>query len=309
MRKLKYNVRNVSLGSSKRLSISGNPKELSYNDRPQTSQQSTIYFCSGTIEIMAPQKSAKISEELQVAQTQKDLPVTHVAIIMDGNRRWADERGLPRLLGHKEGVKTLKQLVKHVGAPSQTNASPLKYLTVYAFSSENWNRSQEEVDYLFELFARAITEELEELAANQVRLRFIGDIEAMPASLQKSFRSAEQKTQTNPGLNLQVAINYGSRLEITHALKSLATDIQTGKLKPEQIDEALVSSRLYTADMPDPDLIIRTGGEMRLSNYLLWQAAYAELYVTPTLWPDFTPNAFDAALADFATRRRRYGGD
>lgn len=260
---------------------------------------------------MATQKSTKTSEATQARE--QSLPVTHVAIIMDGNRRWADERGLPRLLGHKEGVKTLKQLVKHVGAPPGSpqgkSTSALKYLTVYAFSSENWNRSQEEVDYLFELFARAITDELEELAKNKVRLRFIGDIDSMPASLQKSFRGAEKRTEANLGLNLQVAINYGSRLEITSALRNIAQEIQTGKLKPEQIDEQMVSNRLYTADLPDPDLIIRTGGEMRLSNYLLWQAAYAELYVTNTLWPDFSPALFDAALADFAQRKRRYGGD
>ena len=227
--------------------------------------------------------------------------MTHVAIIMDGNRRWADNRGLPRLSGHQEGVKTLKNLVKHVAAAG------LKYLTVYAFSSENWNRSNEEVDYLMRLFGKVVTDELDELAQNNVRLRFIGDIAGMPADLQKYFATAIEKTKDNKGLSLQVALNYGSRLELAQAMQAIAADLQAGKVAISDIDEQLIASKLYTRELPDPDLIIRTGGEMRLSNYLLWQAAYSELYVTPLLWPDFTPEEYDKAVTEFAVRERRWG--
>jgi len=222
---------------------------------------------------------------------------------MDGNRRWADQRGLPRLVGHKEGVKTLKELVKYTGA------NGLKYLTVYAFSSENWNRSNEEVNYLFELFGAVVRDELEELSSNNVRLRFLGKLADMPANLRRSFQKAEQHTSTNDGLGLQVAINYGSRLEIAEAVRRIASEVQMGRLPAEDVDVELINSYLYTGDLPDPDLLIRTGGEMRLSNYLLWQAAYAELYVTQVPWPDFTPREFEKAVAAFATRDRRYGGD
>ena len=233
----------------------------------------------------------------------KKWPLDHVAMIMDGNRRWADSKHLPRLAGHKTGVNTLKDLVRHVGEGF------LPYLTVYAFSSENWNRSQEEVDYLLELFGQVITESLEELAANKVRLRFIGDLDNMPGGLKQSFTRAMKRTQDNTGLNLQVAINYGSRLEITQAAKRLVADALAGKIKESEIDEVLLNSYLYTSEIPDPDLIIRTGGEMRLSNYLLWQAAYSELYITPVLWPEFSPSEFDKAIEEFARRNRRYGGD
>lgn len=231
------------------------------------------------------------------------FPLTHVAIIMDGNRRWADLKGLPRLVGHREGVKTLKQLVRYVGS------NGLQYLTVYAFSSENWNRTTQEVSYLMELFAAVVTDELDELNDSGVRLRFLGQLSAMPKNLQESFRQATERTQHNDGLCLSVAINYGSRLEITEAIRQIAQDISTGQIPLDRLDEKFVSSRLYTKDMPDPDLIIRTGGEMRLSNYLLWQAAYSELYLTPVLWPDFSKAEFEKAMVDYAARVRRYGGD
>lgn len=222
---------------------------------------------------------------------------------MDGNRRWADLKGFPRLWGHKEGVKTLKELVKYVGSNN------LKFLTVYAFSSENWQRSPEEVGYLFELFGEVVTKELEELNENKVRLRFLGDLSQMPPALIKSFEKAMNKTASNEGLSLQVAINYGSRLEITEAVKEIARDVKSGKLSWQDIDADCIGSHLYTKNMPDPDLIIRTGGEMRLSNYLLWQAAYAEIYVTPVLWPEFSPLEFEKAISEFSQRERRYGGD
>lgn len=245
----------------------------------------------------------KARTQPEVARRGQAFPLQHVAIIMDGNRRWADKKGLPRLAGHREGVKTLKELVRYTGA------NGLKYLTVYAFSSENWNRSPDEVNYLFELFGSVVRDELEELTANNVRLRFLGKTEEMPPHLQRSFQEAVRRTSGNSGLSLQVAINYGSRLELTEAVRRLAREVQAGRLKPEDINAELLSACLYTGDLPDPDLIIRTGGEMRLSNYLLWQAAYAELYVTPVLWPDFTPAEFEKAVAEFCRRNRRYGGD
>ncbi len=231
------------------------------------------------------------------------LPLDHVAIIMDGNRRWARERLLPRAAGHQAGVKSLKRLVRYVGERS------LKYLTVYAFSSENWQRKEEEVSYLLKLFSDVLDDEFAELAENKVRLRFIGDLERMPAKLKNSMLETMEKSRENTGLGLQVAINYGSRLELTQAARAIAMDVKRGLLDPESIDEDLLSRYLYTADLPDPELLIRTGGEMRLSNYLLWQSAYTEFYVTSTLWPDFKPEDFDLAVSEFSHRNRRYGGD
>ncbi len=231
------------------------------------------------------------------------FPLSHVAIIMDGNRRWADKLRLPRLLGHREGVKTLKELVKYAGAHG------LKYLTVYAFSSENWNRSDKEVKYLLELLCQAIGSELDELDSNGVRLRFIGDLSGMPDNLRQEFEKAMLRTSSNKGLSLQVAVNYGSRLEITHAMRRVARAVKDGQLSLDEIEPAVVSSYLYSADIPDPDLLIRTAGEMRLSNFLLWQAAYSELYITPVLWPEFTPCQFELAVAEFSLRQRRFGGD
>ena len=237
------------------------------------------------------------------AEDTSRLPIQHVAIIMDGNRRWADEKGLPRLFGHKEGVKSLKRLVRHVGERD------LKFLTVYAFSSENWQRSQEEVSYLFELFINVLNDELDELCENNVKLSFIGHLEPLPEKLKSKIANSVNKTSGNTGLSLQVAINYGARLEITQALKAIAEDIAGGKLTTAEIDEPLIGKYLYTRNMPDPELLIRTGGEMRLSNYLLWQAAYTELYITPVLWPDFSPAEFDKSIVEFCARERRYGGD
>jgi undecaprenyl diphosphate synthase len=244
-----------------------------------------------------------LDNRLAKNSTQGKLPLKHVAIIMDGNRRWADKRKMPRFFGHKEGVKSLKTLVQHVGKLK------LDYLTVYAFSSENWQRSQDEVNYLFELFARVLTDEFDELANNGVKLSFLGNLAQIPPNLAASLQASMDKTKNNQGLSLQVAINYGSRLEISEAVRNIARDVIEGKLTVDKIDEPLISSYLYTKDIPDPELIVRTGGEMRLSNYLLWQAAYTELYVTDVLWPEFTPAEFDKAILEFSNRIRRYGGD
>lgn len=222
---------------------------------------------------------------------------------MDGNRRWADQKKLPRLAGHKEGVKSLKRLVRHAGSIG------LNYLTVYAFSSENWQRSQEEVRYLFDLFSNVLRDEFDELSDNKVRLRFIGDLSAVPPRLKKSMEKSMDDSGANDGLNLQVAINYGSRLEITQATKQIVADVLAGKLEEKNITEEVLNNYLFTKGIPDPEMLIRTGGEMRLSNYLLWQAAYSELYITPILWPDFTPENFDQAIEEYAQRERRYGGD
>lgn len=253
--------------------------------------------------VKAQKTESTIRTEDRAAADSKPLPLSHVAIIMDGNRRWADKKGLPRLFGHKEGVKSLKRLVKHV------SPAHLDYLTVYAFSSENWQRGQDEVDYLMELFSQVLKYELAELAENGVRLRFIGDLAGMPAELTAGLRQAMKDTAANTGLKLQIALNYGSRLEISEAIAAIVKDVQSGLLSASEISPRLVSSYLYTKDIPDPDLIIRTGGEMRLSNYLLWQAAYSELYVTQVLWPDFTTTEFDKAIGEYTARQRRYGGD
>lgn len=206
-------------------------------------------------------------------------------------------------MGHREGVKSLKSIVRHVGAQG------LRYLTVYAFSSENWQRSTDEVTYLFELFANVLRDEFEELAENKVRLSFLGDLAQIPAKLRKNIEQATENTRSNTGLSLQVAINYGSRSEITNAVKRIAGEITRGAITPADITEQMISDYLYTSDLPDPELLIRTGGEMRLSNYLLWQSAYTELYITPVLWPDFSQAEFDKAIAEFRQRQRRYGGD
>ena len=252
-------------------------------------------------------KEAKNSKtrkaEKQEQQGNPALVPRHVAIIMDGNRRWADSKRIPRVWGHQEGVQMLKRLVKHAARVG------LQYMTVYAFSSENWQRGQEEVDYLFGLFARVLSDELSELHKANVRLRFIGKLDDMPQNLQDGFNEAMELTCANSGLNLQVALNYGSRLEISDAVKEIAEKVQSGELTVAEITPDTVSQHLYTRDIPDPDLMIRTGGEMRLSNYLLWQSAYTELYVTSRMWPEFNEEEFDKALAEFNSRQRRYGGN
>ncbi len=231
------------------------------------------------------------------------LPLSHVAIIMDGNRRFAKVNKIANYEGHRLGVANLKNIVQHAGSLG------LEYLTVYAFSSENWTRSKDEVKYLFELFAQVLSEEFDELAKKGVKLTFIGNLEPLPQNLYKSMLKSMQETQANTGINLQVAINYGSRLEIANAVKNIAQAVLSGNIQIDQIDEKMVANFLYTKNIPDPELVIRTGGQMRLSNYLLYQSAYTEIYVTPKLWPEFTPADFDAAMNDFISRKRNYGGD
>jgi undecaprenyl diphosphate synthase len=226
----------------------------------------------------------------------------HVAIIMDGNGRWATQKGWPRLAGHRKGAERVKEIVRC--APDLG----IRWLTIYAFSTENWKRSTEEVLGLMSIFARYIEREADRLAAESVRMRFIGDRSRLDAKLQKLMAGIEARTAPYSRLTLTVAINYGGRDEMTRATRAIAAEVAAGKLRPEEVTDALISSRLDTAGLPDPDLVIRTSGEVRTSNFLPWQAAYAEYEFTPTLWPDFTPEVLASIVARFGNRERRYGG-
>lgn len=225
----------------------------------------------------------------------------HIAIIMDGNRRWAKNKNIPGSLGHREGVKALKKITRYV------NDLGIRYLTVYAFSTENWNRKKEEVDFLMFLIQEVLKNELEEIHQENVRLNVLGFYKEFPDPLPKELDSAMEKTKNNTGLNLQLALNYGSRRELTHAVKEIIKDVKSNKLNTDDITPELVSKYLLTSNYPDPDLLIRTGGEQRISNYLLWQCAYAEFYSTEVLWPEFTPQELDKAIEEFKRRQRRFG--
>lgn len=228
------------------------------------------------------------------------MPV-HVAIIMDGNGRWAKERNLPRIMGHRKGAEAVRSTVRTCGDLG------VKYLTLYAFSSENWKRSAEEVDSLMGLLRHYLCNELGEIHKNNVRLRCIGDRRRLGNDLVGLIDEAERKTSANTGLTLILALNYGAKDEIVDATRSLAAAAKAGVLEPDAIDEEVFRTHLQTADFPDPDIIIRTSGEQRLSNFLLWQAAYAELMFVPDYWPDFTREKLEAALDDYRNRERRYG--
>jgi undecaprenyl diphosphate synthase len=240
--------------------------------------------------------SSSLPTDLQVDR----LP-QHVAVIMDGNGRWAQQRGLPRIMGHRRGVDTLKKLLR------RCQDWGIAALTAYAFSTENWGRPLEEVDFLMTLFERVLRQELAEMMTEGVRIQFVGNLNSLPATLQAEIAKAVKQTQDNPGIRFTVATNYGGRQEIVQACREIATQVQQGKLALEDIDESMFSHYLYTAGLSDPDLLIRTSGEMRISNFLLWQLAYAELYVTDTLWPDFDEVEFHRALCDYQKRHRRFG--
>jgi len=226
----------------------------------------------------------------------------HVAIIMDGNGRWAKQHHLPRLSGHEAGRKSVKQVVQ------AAIDHGVKYLTLYAFSVENWQRPREEVQGLMGLLRGVIREELNEMGKEGIRLRTIGRRQDLPEAVREELEAAIEKTQNNTRLDLILALSYGSRVEITEAVQSIAREVKAGSLDPEKIKEETVSLHLYTKDIPDPDLLIRTSGEMRVSNFLLWQISYAEIHVTPVLWPNFGKKEFGEALADYARRERRFGG-
>lgn len=221
---------------------------------------------------------------------------------MDGNGRWAKKRGLPRIAGHRAGAKSVKEAIE--GAKE----SGVRILTLYAFSTENWKRPKYEVAALFKLLEDYIDREAESLHKNDIRLSVIGRIEGLPGSVQKKLRDIAEKTKNNKSLVLNLALNYGGRTEITDAVRRIAGECQSQRLRPEEIDENTFSNYLYTKGIPDPDLLIRTSGEMRVSNFLLWQISYAEIYVTKKLWPDFKKRDFKKAITDYLGRERRYGG-
>ena len=226
----------------------------------------------------------------------------HVAIIMDGNGRWAKARGLPRAMGHRAGVEALRQAVRD--APDLG----VEWLTVYAFSSENWARPQSEVADLMGLLKLFIRRDLAELHRNGVKIRVIGERSTLSPDIRALLDDAEVLTAANRSLNLVIAFNYGAREELTRVMRRLAGDVAAGRLAPEAIDEAMIGCSLDTAGMPDPDLVIRTSGEMRLSNFLMWQSAYSELVFLPVFWPDFNRSHLEDAIASFAGRERRFGG-
>jgi undecaprenyl diphosphate synthase len=225
----------------------------------------------------------------------------HIAVIMDGNGRWAEARGLPRSSGHQNGLEPVRLCIR------RCRHHGIEALTVYAFSSENWNRPQAEVNGLMNLFFDALESDTDSLHQNGVRLRFIGDREALEPALRERMREAEQRTAANASLNFQVAVSYGGRNDVVRAARALAAACQRGELQPADIDEAAVAEHISLAGLPEPDLFIRSGGEQRISNFLLWNLAYTELYFTDTLWPDFDEAAFEQALQHFAARQRRYG--
>ncbi|MEE8371524.1 MAG: isoprenyl transferase [Sphingomonadales bacterium] len=226
---------------------------------------------------------------------------THVAVIMDGNGRWAAARKLPRIAGHRRGAEAVRASVR------ACKSMGIRYLTLYAFSSENWKRPQGEVDALMSLLRLYIKKEIKELDENGVRVQFIGRRQGLPGDVVDLIDFAESKTAGNDQLTLTIALNYGGKAEIVEALQQIAKSIEDGSLAPEMIDEALIASHLYTRDMPDPDFIIRTSGEQRLSNFLLWQSAYSELVFLDILWPDFNEEALRDAVRIFEARERRFG--
>lgn len=225
----------------------------------------------------------------------------HIAIIMDGNGRWAKDRGKERSYGHRQGVESVRTITRAAGNLG------IKYLTLYTFSTENWSRPEEEVHALMALMVMAIERETPDLMKNNVRLTAIGDLERMPAEVRERLSRCMEQTASNTGITLVLALSYSSRWEIVRAARFMAAEAAAGRLLPEQIDEQLVSSALTTSAIPDPDLLIRTGGECRISNFLLWQAAYSELYFTPQYWPDFDEESLYKAICDYQSRERRFG--
>ncbi len=226
----------------------------------------------------------------------------HIAIIMDGNGRWAQQRLLPRAVGHHAGVKAVRKIVEYCAADSTCEV-----LSLFAFSSENWRRPKAEVTLLMSLFLTTLQDEIDKLHKNNIRLRFIGDRTAFDLALQQKMSEGEQKTKDNKALTLVIAANYGGRWDMTQACKIISQRVASGELSPCSINESIINEHLCLADLPEPDLFIRTGGEQRVSNFMLWQLAYTELYFTPTLWPDFNEAALQEAITSFQSRQRRFG--
>jgi len=225
----------------------------------------------------------------------------HIAIIMDGNGRWAQKRLMPRIMGHHAGVKAVRKIVEYCAKQN------IEVLSLFAFSSENWRRPKDEVSLLMELFMATLQSEVDKLDKNNIRLKIIGDKSSFPEKLQEKIRSAEAQTQENTGLTLLIAANYGGRWDITQAVCKIAQAIKQGDIQVQDISEELISSRLVTAGLPEPDLFIRSGGEERISNFLLWQLAYTEFYFTESLWPDFDQKLLETAINSFKSRERRFG--
>jgi len=242
----------------------------------------------------------KVQQEQGITLDSERIP-KHIAIIMDGNGRWAAQRGLPRIMGHKEGYETLRDIVR------ACDKLGVAALTLYTFSTENWRRPKEETDLLMQLIEAATRNELASMQENNVRLRVSGRFSDLPESVQKALTEVIEATANNTGLVLNLAINYGGRQEILDAVQETCRRVRDQQLDPADISEQYFSGLLYTAGLPDPDLLIRTAGELRVSNFLLWQIAYAEIWVTPTLWPDFTPAELVRAIADYQTRVRKFG--
>ena len=243
--------------------------------------------------------------EITEKPSKANMPA-HVAIIMDGNGRWAEKNKVTRLTGHNQGMLAMKEIIK------KADVMGIKYLTVYAFSTENWRRSQEEVGGIFKLLVKFVASELAELDENNVKVHILGDYSKIPESAYASVQKAIETTADNDGLQFNIALNYGSRAEIVRAVQAIASKAAAGEIATSDINEDMISAALYTGDengnVPDPDLIIRTSGEMRLSNFLLWQAAYSEFAFTDSLWPDFSPEEFEEIVEEFTHRGRRFGG-
>ena len=245
-------------------------------------------------------KKNRLEEKIEEKKLKK-IP-THVAIIMDGNGRWAKKRNMPRVKGHYEGMQTVKKTTKYASKLG------IKYLTLYAFSTENWARPKEEVSYLMDLPEKMFTSFMPELMENNVKVEVIGVVEKLPENTRKAVEDAIEQTKNNTGLKLIFALNYGSKDEIVTAVKRIAQGAANNEYKVEEIDEQLISDNLFTKDTPDPDLLIRTSGEQRISNFLLWQIAYSEFIFTKVAWPDFVEEEFYKALLEYQSRDRRFGG-
>ena len=243
-----------------------------------------------------------MSVAIQLSAAAKANLPTHIAIIMDGNGRWAKTRHLPRVEGHRNGVESVRAIVRACGELG------VKYLTLYAFSVENWNRPKDEVDTLIKYLARFLKNEIGELNRSNVRLDVIGQIYRLPEFVQEQLAKTRAALERNTGLTLVLALSYGARVEIVEAVRNIAAKVKQGDIDPAEITEQVISQHLYTRHLPDPDLLIRTSGEMRLSNFLLWQISYTELVVTPTLWPDFRKPHLCEAIEEYARRHRRFGG-
>lgn len=255
-----------------------------------------LIYKNGSDDLLT-QPDKEIREELK---RRGNIP-RHIAIIMDGNGRWAKQRGLPRVAGHREGVKAVRDVVEGCGELG------VEVLTLYTFSMENWRRPKEEVSALMNLLLRTLQKELDELVRNNVRLMAVGNIENLPENARETFLKGIEVTRRNTGLVLNLALSYGGREEIIHAVRTIAVKIQRNDLRPDEIDAETIGRHLYTSELPDPDFLIRTSGEFRISNFLLWQLAYTEIYITDVLWPDFRRKDLYRAIEDYQSRERRFG--